>query len=140
MDHAQTMQQRDQARAAFVGDLEFLLDIGADFARRTRQRLSDPGFQLVLLFDAQTAGTAFVAKSGKPFDPVFFIQTKPGADCIVVNEECRCDTLAAPAFIQKNKGIRPPREPMLNRPVPSELDQVASCLASRNPARIDPPI
>ncbi len=32
----QTMQQRDQSRAAFVDEAEFLLDPGADLARRAR--------------------------------------------------------------------------------------------------------
>ena len=44
MLHAQTVQQRDQAGPAQVFDAAFLLDPGADLARRPRQRRGDPGF------------------------------------------------------------------------------------------------
>ena len=45
----QTMQQRDQSRAAFINEAEFLLDPGADLACRTRQRRADPRLQIVFL-------------------------------------------------------------------------------------------
>jgi hypothetical protein len=57
MFHAKAVQQRDQARPALVLDAAFRLDPGADLACRSRQRLGDPGLQLVLLRFAQAAGT-----------------------------------------------------------------------------------
>src|ERR1700761_2026628 len=42
---SQAMQQRDQPRAAFVDEAEFLRDPGADLARRARQGRPDPGLQ-----------------------------------------------------------------------------------------------
>jgi len=38
------VQQRDQSRAAFVNEAEFLRDKGADLARRAWQRGADKGF------------------------------------------------------------------------------------------------
>src|SRR5665811_2129695 len=38
----QTMQERDQSRAAFIDEPEFLLDPGADLTCRTRQRSAYP--------------------------------------------------------------------------------------------------
>ena len=64
--HARPMQQGDQARAALIGDAAFLLDPGANLARRARQRLGDPGFQPVWLRLAQPARAALVAEAGQP--------------------------------------------------------------------------
>src|SRR3954451_24226677 len=63
MLHAKPVQQRDQARPALVGDAALRLDPGANFTRRPRQRLGDPGFQPVLLRLAQAARAAFVAEA-----------------------------------------------------------------------------
>ena len=40
----EAVQQRDQPRAAFVNEAEFLLYEGADLPRRARQRGADKGF------------------------------------------------------------------------------------------------
>jgi hypothetical protein len=53
----------------------------------------------------------------------------PVAYRIVVEQKRRCDSLAAPSFIEKNKRIRPARKPVLRRSVPSELDQVTFCFS-----------
>src|SRR5450759_436090 len=58
----QTMQERDQSRAALINEPEFLLDPGADLARCARQGRGDPGFQLVLLLAAQLASAALVTE------------------------------------------------------------------------------
>jgi len=52
------MQQRDQSGPALILNGAFPLDPGADLARRPRQRLGDPGFQLVLLFGVEAAGVS----------------------------------------------------------------------------------
>ena len=74
MLHAKAVQQRDQARPALIFDAAFLLDPGANLARRPRQCLADPGFQFVLLLAAQTAGAALVAEARQALDPIFLIQ------------------------------------------------------------------
>src|SRR5450759_453632 len=51
----QTMQERDQSRAAFINEPEFLLDPGADLTCRTRQRRTYPRLQIVLLLHTQIA-------------------------------------------------------------------------------------
>jgi hypothetical protein len=85
MFHAKPVQQRDQAGSALIRDAAFLLDPGTNRARRPRQRLGDPGFQLVLLHATQAACTAFVAETGQSLDPVFFIQAMPCANRVVVD-------------------------------------------------------
>src|SRR6516164_2216985 len=56
----EAMQQRDQSRAAFVNEAEFLRDEGTDFPRRARQRGSDKGFQGLFLHSTQKAAAAAV--------------------------------------------------------------------------------
>ena len=68
MLHAQPMQQGDQPRPALIGDAAFGLDPGADLAGRPRQRLGDPGLQLVLLRIAQPAGAAVMTETRQAFD------------------------------------------------------------------------
>jgi hypothetical protein len=63
------MKQRNQTRAPLIGDPELFLDIGADLARRTRQRLPDPRLKLVLLFEVQAAGAALWPKPASPSIP-----------------------------------------------------------------------
>src|SRR5476649_2876315 len=80
----QTMQERDQSRAAFINEPEFLLDPGADLARCARQGRGDPGFQLVLLLAAQLASAALVTEIRQALDSILFIQAMPTADGVVV--------------------------------------------------------
>ena len=54
----QTMQERDQSRAAFINEPEFLLDPGADLTGRTRQCSGYPRLQIVLLLYTQIACAA----------------------------------------------------------------------------------
>src|SRR5271154_2276525 len=63
------MQQRDQPRAAFVDEAEFLGDPGADLARRARQGRPDPGLQGVALLGAHLARTAAHLEAVRPSTP-----------------------------------------------------------------------
>jgi hypothetical protein len=45
----QTMQERNQSRAAFIDAAKFLLDKGADLARRARRLCCEPSLQDVFL-------------------------------------------------------------------------------------------
>ena len=119
----QAMQQRDQSRAAFVNEAEFLLDPGADLARRARQRRGDPGFQLFLLLAAQLASAALVAEARQPLDPVLFIQAMPSADGVVVQQQDLRNRLAAHPIVEQHQRVRTSGQTMSGRPVPSQLDQ-----------------
>ena len=117
-------------------DAEFLLDPGANFAGRPRQRLGDPGFQLLLLLVAQAALAALVAEARQPLDTLFLIQTVPSADRVVVQQEDLRDRLAAHPVVQQDQRVRAPgrrcaAEPSRARSVNSRRDSL-----SRKPGRI----
>src|SRR5260370_34886187 len=59
----EAMQQRDQTRAAFVNEAEFLLDKGADLTRRARQCGADKDLQGIFLRGAQKARAAAHVKT-----------------------------------------------------------------------------
>ena len=107
MLHAEAVQQGNQAGAALIRNAAFLLDPGADLTGRPRQRLSDPRLQLVLLFNAQAAGTSFVAEAGQTLDPVFLIQLSPfGSASDTSCGRCRRPT-AAPWRSLRSSCLRP---------------------------------
>jgi hypothetical protein len=85
--HARPVRQRDQPGPALILNGAFPLDPCPDLARRPRQRLGDPGFQFVQLFDAQAACAAFVAEARQAFDALFLIWAMPGADGVVVQQQ-----------------------------------------------------
>ena len=99
MLQAEPMQQRDQARPALVLDAALRLDPSTDLARGPRQRLGDPGLQLVLLFFTQAARTALVAEARQALDAFFLIEALPGADRVVVHQQ---DFRRAPARTFQN--------------------------------------
>ena len=122
------MQQRDQSRAAFVDDAEFLLDPGADLARRARQGRRDPGFQLFLLLVAHLAGAAARLETRQPFEAIREEQAVPPADRVVVQQQGPGDLLATPASVEQHQRIGPPRQTMRRRSVPRQGDQVGAVL------------
>ena len=69
-----------------------------------------------------------MAKPRQPVDPVFFLQTEPASDRIVVNEQSLGDILATPAVVQQHKSVRPPPQPMRRRSVPRQGEQVGAVL------------
>src|ERR1019366_4604118 len=66
-------------RAARVDVAEFLLDPGADLARRARQRRRDPGLQVFLLLAVHLAGAATGLETRQPFEAVLDEQAVPPA-------------------------------------------------------------
>ena len=119
MLHAKPVQQRDQPRPTLILNPAFLLDPGANLARRPRQRLANPGFQLVLLCLAQPARTALVAEARQALDAFLLIQPMPGADRVVVQKQYLRDRLAAHPLVQQQQRIRTPPQTMSRRPVSS---------------------
>src|SRR5450756_454711 len=92
----QTMQERDQSRAAFINEPEFLLDPGADLTCRTRQRRAYPRLQIVLLLHTQIACAPTHIEAGDAFDPALLEELAPAADRVVIKEQRIGDLLTAP--------------------------------------------
>jgi len=113
----QTIQKRDQSRAAFINEGEFLLDPGADLAGRTRQRRTDPRLQIVFLLHTQIACAPAHIKAGNAFDPALLEQLVPAADGVVVIQQRIGDLLSAPALVQQHQGICTPCHPARRRPL-----------------------
>ena len=101
----QAMQQRDQSRTAFVNEAEFLLDKGADMARRARQRRADKDFQCVFLRGAQKARAPAHVEAGQALDPTLFKEFEPATDRVVVKQQSIGDFLSAPPVVQKHQGV-----------------------------------
>src|ERR1035437_1994620 len=113
----QTMQERDQSRAAFINEPEFLLDPGADLTGRTRQCSGYPRLQIALLLYTQIACAPAHIEAGDAFDPALLEELAPAPDRVVIKEQRIGDLLTAPPFVQKHQGIRTPRYPARRRPV-----------------------
>src|SRR5450830_1650787 len=113
----QTMQERDQSRAAFINEPEFLLDPGADLTGRTRQCSGYPRLQIVLLLYTQIACAPAHIEAGDAFDPALLEELAPAPDRVVIKEQRIGDLLTAPPFVQKHQGISTPRYPARRRPV-----------------------
>ena len=94
-----TMQERDQASAAFINAAKFLRDKSADRSRRARQLCCDKSFQLLLLRAAELAGGALMAKPRQPSDPIFLVKTKPASNRGVVNEQNHGELLKTQAIV-----------------------------------------
>ena len=129
------MQQRDQSRAAFVNETEFLLDPGADLARRAWQGRPDQDFQLVLLRAAQKAGAAAHVEARQTFEAVLE-NSRAIRGSYRRQEAARRPLLAAPAVVQKHQRIGPPRHPRGRRSVARQGDQSARSSSPRKPPRI----
>ena len=117
----EAMQQRDQSRAAFVNEAEFLRDEGTDFPRRARQRGSDKGFQ-GFLHSTQKACAAAYVKTGEPLD----------ARC--TNSLCQprivssfnknlSDFFTAPPVVRQHQSVRPPRQARRRRAIARQRDR-----------------
>jgi hypothetical protein len=115
----QPAQQRDQPRATLINNAAFFLDPGANRRRRLRQCLGDPGFQLVLLLDAQPPSAAFIAKARQPIGAVFLIQAIPAADANVVQQHHLRDR------VQQYHRVCAPGQTMRGRAVTRQFDQVS---------------
>src|SRR5665811_114511 len=98
------MQERDQSRAAFINEPEFLLDPGADLTCWTRQRRAYPRLQIVLLLHTQIACAPAHIEAGDAFDPALLEELTPAPDRVVIKEQRIGDFLTAPPFVQKHQG------------------------------------
>src|ERR1700746_3740513 len=130
----EAMQQRDQSRAAFVNEAEFLRDEGPDFPRRARQRGSDKGFQGLFLHSTQKACAAAYVKTGEPLDATLLKQLVPAADRVVVQQKSCRDFLTAPPVVQQHQSVRPPRQARRRRPIARQRDQMPTILRAEKAA------
>ena len=116
------MQKRDQSRAAFIDEVEFLLDPGADLACRTRQCCAYPRLQIVFNAWRSDSWRSRPHRS-QAFDPALFEKLAPAADRVVVEQKRLGGLLTAPPFVQKHQGVRTPRHPSRRGPVARQRDQ-----------------
>jgi hypothetical protein len=91
---SQTMQKRDQSRAAFISEPEFPPDKGADLACRRRQCRAYPRLHIVLLRHAQIACPPAHVKAGDAYDRALFEELAPAANRGVVKEQRLGDPLS----------------------------------------------
>ena len=73
----QTMQERNQSRAAFIDAAKFLLDKSADLARRARRLCCEPSLQDVILRGARKAHTAAHVETDQTLGPARFEEVAP---------------------------------------------------------------
>src|SRR5215470_16484870 len=130
----EAVQQRDQSRAAFVNEAEFLRDEGADLPRRARQRGSDKGFQGLFLHSTQKACAAAYVKTGEPLDAALLKQLVPAADRVVVQQKRCRDFLTAPPVVQQHQSVRPPRQARRRRAVARQRDQMLTIIRAEKAA------
>src|SRR5450631_658939 len=128
------MQQRDQPRAAFVDEAEFLGDKGPDLARGARQSGGDPGLQRLGLLGAHLARTAAHVEAGQAFDAALFEKIVPAADHVVVEQKNIRHFLAAQTSIQKHQSVRPTRDTARRQAVASQRDQRLAILFAEKAA------
>src|SRR6202044_3349570 len=75
----------------------------------------DPIAQRAFLLAAEAAAAAFVAEVLQFSNATSLEGAMPAADRIVVQQQSRRDTLAAPALVEKDDGIRPAGHAMLRK-------------------------
>jgi hypothetical protein len=119
------MQQRDRAGTVLVFNSEFPFDPGAHFARRSGQRLADPGFEFILLFGRQPATAALVTEARQAFDAVFLIMLVLGPDGVIIDEKNLADRLTTHATIQQKQRVGTTRQTVRHRPIAGQADKVA---------------
>ena len=92
-------------------EAEFLLNPGADLARRARQRGADKAFQGVFLRGARKARAPAHVETGQTLDPTLFKEFEPATDRIVVQQQRIGHFLTAPPGVQKHQGVCAARHP-----------------------------
>src|ERR1700719_3242212 len=128
------MQQRDQPRAAFVDEAEFLGDPGADLARRARQGRPDPGLQSLALLGAHFARAAAHLEAAEPFDAALLEKLIPAADRVVVEQENFSHFLTAHTLIQQHQGVGAPRHATSRQTIARQRDQRLAILFTEKAA------
>src|ERR1035437_1187357 len=135
---SQTMQQRDQPRAAFINETEFRLDPGPDLAGRTRQSRSNPDLQFCLLLAVHLASAATGLKTSQPFKAILDKQAVPPADRVVIQQKRPRDLFAAPAGIQKPSALARRANRWAADPSRASAVRSARSTADKKPAQIIP--
>ena len=64
-----------------------------------------------------------MAEALQPLDAASLVGAIPIANRVVVQQQRRCDTLAAPTPIEKDNGVRPAAHAMLRKSIPSKPGQ-----------------
>jgi hypothetical protein len=121
----QTMQERNQSRAAFIDAAKFLLDKGADRARRL---CCEPSLQDVFLRGARKARTAAHVETDQTLGPSRFEEVAPAEDGVVVEQEGGGDFAAAPPVNQQHLGVRAPPRRTGRRAIACQRDALAATL------------
>ena len=125
---AQTMQQGDQAGTA-IALAEGPFQEGRDLSDAAGTVGVDPIAQRAFLLAAEAAAAAFVAEVLQFSNATSLEGAMPAADRIVVQQQSRRDTLAAPALVEKDDGVRPAGHAMLRKSIPRKPGQGSSVLS-----------
>ena len=127
MLHAQTMQQRDQARPALVGDAAFGLDPGANLAGCPRQRLGDPGSSACPAAH-RSSGTRCHRSQSPPSLRCPLPDTADArcGSCRRPESSTLATSLAAHALVQQHQRVGPPGQPVSHRTIAGQVNQVAT--------------
>ena len=130
---AQTMQQGDQAGTA-IALAEAPFQEGRDLSDAAGTVGVDPIAQRAFLLAAEAAAAAFVAEALQFSNATSLEGAMPVADRIVVQQQSRRDTLAAPALVEKDDGVRPAGHAMLRKSIPRKPGQGPSVLSRQKTA------
>jgi hypothetical protein len=122
----QTMEKRDQSRAAFVDEAELLFDPGTDLVRRAGQRSDNPRFQIIFLLGGQIAGAPAHIEARQALDPALFEKFVPAAVGVVIQQQPIGDFPSAPPIVQKHRGVGPARYATDRRTVARQRDQLVA--------------
>ena len=79
----------------------------------------DPLAQRFFLLAAEAAAAALVAEALQSRDPAPLVGSTPITNRVVVQQQSRRDTLAAPALVEKDDGVCPAGHAMLRKSIPS---------------------
>src|SRR6516225_1624221 len=120
---AETMQKRDQSRAAFVRDTELRCDPSADVTGRARRRRSYPSNELGLLLVVQRAGAAAGRETHERLAAAFGKRAMPPTDRIVVEKQHLGDLLTAHSAVEQNQSIGPPSQAIRHRTITRQRNQ-----------------
>ena len=111
-----------QPRTALISDAE-----SSRYTRRRRASnaagCSDPRLLRFLIFRQARAGAAAV-KARQPLEPVLQEQLMPAPDGVVRRTAPRRQRCTAPAVVERDQRVRPPRQAMGRRPVLAQPDQI----------------
>jgi hypothetical protein len=129
---AEPMQQRDQSRAALVGDAENLLDEHTHLPRRTRQGLRDISAQLFFLRLGKMAGAASGLEAPKAFDASLIVGIAPTPDRVVVKIKRLGGPLATPTVVRSSIALAGRAKRCSVWPSRSRAINSARCRAKEN--------